>query len=185
MGLPKVKTSLDLTTPVLENLRPVLHNLDPFLQYVGEYTPEVQAFFANLAAASQFSEKNSNMPNGKGPKLHGLTTMSVLSPESLAIYPSRVGTDRSNAYPQPGAYKALASGLSVFSSANCANSAPSVSGRATETIPQSLIEQLVQFKVANAPETANNVPAPGCNQQGPFIFNGQSSQFPHVTYGGK
>ena len=37
---------------MLENLRPVLHNLDPFLQYTGEYVPELQAFFANLTAAT-------------------------------------------------------------------------------------------------------------------------------------
>src|SRR5271157_5026173 len=32
-GLPDVKTTLDLSVPVLENLRPVLHNLAPFLQF--------------------------------------------------------------------------------------------------------------------------------------------------------
>jgi len=109
----------------------------------------------------------------------------VLSPESLAIYPNRIGTDRSNAYPLPGAYQALSSGLSVFSSSNCADSAPSVSGPANETITEELLQQLIQFKVANAPETANSVPAPTCKQQGPFTFNGKTSQFPQVTYGGK
>ena len=184
VGLPKVKSTLDLTTPVLENLRPVLHNLDPFLQYTSEYVPEVQAFFANLTAATQWSEKTANT-EGKGPKLHSLQTMSVLSPESLAIYPSRIGTDRSNAYPLPGAYRSLASGLSVFSSAACANSAPSVSGPATETVSAETIKLLQEFKVANVPETANDVGAPGCVQQGPFTFNGKSSQFPHVVYEGK
>ena len=29
------------------------------------------------------------------------------------------------------------------------------------------------------------VAAPPCLQQGPFTFNGRTSQFPHVTYGGK
>ncbi len=64
-GLPDVKKTLDLTTPLLENLRPVLHNLDPFLQYTGEYVPELQAFFANLTAATQASEKNANTLHGK------------------------------------------------------------------------------------------------------------------------
>ena len=35
-GLPDLGKSLNLTVPVLENLRPVLHNLDPFLQYTGD-----------------------------------------------------------------------------------------------------------------------------------------------------
>jgi virulence factor Mce-like protein len=187
-GLPDVKKTLDLTVPVLENLRPVLHNLDPFLQYTGQYVPELQAFFANVTAASQASVGNSNIEatgTAHGPKQHYLTTMQVLSPESLALYPNRIGTDRSNAYPLPGTYKSLASGLPVFSSKTCANEAPSVSGPANETISEELLQQIIKFKVANAPETSNDVPAPGCNQQGPFTFNGQTSQFPHVTYGGK
>ena len=179
-GLPDLKKSLNLVVPVLENLRPVLHNLDPFLQYTGEYVPEVQAFFANITGATEASEPNSN--TATGPKLHLLTTMAVLSPQSLAIYPSPVGTARSNAYPHSGVYRSLVSGLPVFSSSACANSAPSVSGPANETVSTEIIEKLIQFKVANAPESSNSVPAPACVQQGPFTFNGETSQFPHVVY---
>jgi hypothetical protein len=108
--------------------------------------------------------------------------MAVLSPESLAIYPNQIGTARSDAYPHSGSYSSLASGLPVFSSSSCANSAPSVSGPANETVSTEIIEKLVQFKVANAPETANDVPAPACIQQSPFTFNGETSQFPKVVY---
>ena len=61
VGLPQVKKTLDLTVPILENLRPVLHNLDPFLQFTGEYVPELTSFFANLTAASQASLGNGNI----------------------------------------------------------------------------------------------------------------------------
>jgi phospholipid/cholesterol/gamma-HCH transport system substrate-binding protein len=187
-GLPEVKKTLNLTTPVLENLRPVLHNLDPFLQYTGEYVPELQAFFANLTAATQASEKNANIEAKGIPKEHLLTTMAVLSPESLAIYPSRIGTNRANAYPLPGSFGSLASGLSVFGSSSCANSAPSVSGPANETVSEELIKELTtpvhpgESAVANKPKESNSIPAPACNQQGPFTFNGQTSQFPHAIY---
>ncbi|HEY4427679.1 MAG TPA: MlaD family protein [Solirubrobacteraceae bacterium] len=181
-GLPDVKKTLDLTVPVLENLRPVLHNLDPFLQYTGEYVPEVQAFFANLTAASESHGRNGS--DQTGPSLHLLTSMNVLGPESLALYPSRIGTDRSNPYFHTGALHSLPSGLPVYSSSSCSNSAPAVSGPANETISESIIEQIIQFKAANAPEHPNEVPAPVCLQQGPFTFNGQTSQFPHVTFGG-
>jgi len=184
VGLPDVKKTLDLTVPVLENLRPVLHNLDPFLQYTGEYVPEVQAFFANLTAASASHGANGSTL-GVGPSEHLLTAMNVLSPESLAIYPSRIGTARSNPYFHSGAFNSLASGLPVFSSSSCANSAPSVSGPANETISEEIIKQIQGFGVANEPETPNKVAAPPCNQQGPLTFNGQTSQFPHVTYSGK
>jgi phospholipid/cholesterol/gamma-HCH transport system substrate-binding protein len=183
-GLPDTKKVFDLTTPLLENLRPVLHNFDPFLQYLGEYIPELQAFFANFTAASQAHISNSN--TDAGPAQHYLRTMLVLSPQSLAIYPRRSGNERSNPYFQPGAFRSLGSGgLQVFNTSSCSNPVPSVSGPADEAVPQSLIEQLIQFKVANAPESANEVPAPACTQQAPFTFNGQTSQFPHVIYGGK
>jgi virulence factor Mce-like protein len=184
-GLPDVKTTLGDTTTQLEAIRPVLHNLDPFLQYAGEYVPELQAFFANFTAATQAKGLNSNTKN-QGPQEHYLRTMQVLGPESLAIYSQRIGTDRSNPYFKPGAFRFLGNGgLQVFSNSACSNAVPSVSGPANETISQSLIEQIIQFKVANAPESPNTIPAPACNQQSPFTFNGQTSQFPHVTYGGK
>jgi phospholipid/cholesterol/gamma-HCH transport system substrate-binding protein len=184
-GLPYTKTVLDLTVPMLENLRPVLHNLDPFLQSLGDYVPELQSFFANLTAATEAHGANGSTENA-GPQQHYLRTMFVFSPQSLAIYPKRVGTGRANPYFQPGAFNALGSdGLQVFSASSCANSAPSISGPPNETISQGLIEQIIQFKIANAPGTANAVSAPPCSQQGPFTFNGQTSQFPHVVYGGK
>jgi phospholipid/cholesterol/gamma-HCH transport system substrate-binding protein len=184
-GLPDVGKTLDLTTTQLENLRPVLHNFDPFLQYLGEYVPELQAFFANLTAASQGHGENTNVPGG-GTGQHYLRIMNVLGPESLAVYPSKPGSHRGNPYFKPGAFRTLANGgLQVFSNSNCSNATPSISGPANETISQAFIEQLIQFHVANAPETPNAVPAPGCNQQGPFTFNGFTGQFPHAVYAGK
>jgi phospholipid/cholesterol/gamma-HCH transport system substrate-binding protein len=183
VGLPDVAKELGLTVPVLENTSPVLHNFDPFLKYVGEYVPELQALFANVTAASEAHDTNAD--NTAGPQQHYLRSMQVVSPQGLAVYNQRIGTDRGNPYFKPGAFSSLASGLPVFSNSACANSAPAVSGPANATVTQGLIEQLVELHVANAPETPNSVPAPACLQQGPFTFNGQSSQFPHVTYGGK
>jgi phospholipid/cholesterol/gamma-HCH transport system substrate-binding protein len=184
-GLPAVKTETELTVPILENVRPVLHNFDPFLQFAGEYVPELQAFFANFASATQAHNLDSNTEN-QGPQLHYLRTIQVVGPESLAIYTKRVGTNRANPYFQPGAFRALGNGgLKVFETGSCADSAPSVSGPANETISQTMIEQLIQFHVVNTPETPNSVSAPACNKQEPFTFNGQTGQYPHVVYGGK
>jgi virulence factor Mce-like protein len=183
-GLPDTKKFLDLTVPLLENFRPVIHNLDPFFQYLSMYVPELQAFFANFTAATQAHSKNSNVSGG--PPQHYLRAMNALSPESLAVYPIQPGTHRGNPYFKPGAFRTLLSGgLQVFNTSGCSNSVPSVSGPPNATVSQTLIEQIIQFKVANAPETPNAIPAPPCVQQGPFSFNGQTSQFPHVTYTGK
>jgi phospholipid/cholesterol/gamma-HCH transport system substrate-binding protein len=179
-GLPDVKKELDLTVPLLGATSPVLHNLNPFFQYLSEYVPELQALFANATAATLTHEKNKNIPGG--PQQHFLKAMQVLSPEGLSVYQQRIGTNRANAYPLPGAFGALASGLSVFSSASCANSAPSLSGPPLGTITKEIIQQLIEEHIVNAPESASNsVAAPACKQQGPFTFNGETSQFPHAT----
>jgi phospholipid/cholesterol/gamma-HCH transport system substrate-binding protein len=151
-GLPDLGKSLDLTVPVLENLRPVLHNLDPFLQYTGEYERELQAFFANLTSASASQSENGDLPSRESPKEHLLTTMAVLSPESLSLYANKVGTDRVNPYRLPGSLTELASGLSVFSGSGCANSAPAINGPRNETVTENVILKLIKFKVANRPE---------------------------------
>jgi phospholipid/cholesterol/gamma-HCH transport system substrate-binding protein len=201
-GLPQVKSITELTVPLLENFRPILHNFDPFLQYLGQYVPETQAFFANLTAASQAHLGNSNT-GGQGPPLHYLRTMQVFTPESLTTYTKRVGTNRANPYFQPGAFRALGNGgLKVFEAGSCAPSAPAVNGPTNETVSAELIENLIKFRIANPPEkpeglnpsnpgntaqpgAPNQVSAPACNQQGPFTFNGQTSQYPHVVYGGR
>ena len=184
VGLPDVAKELNLTVPVLENTSPVLHNFDPFLQYVGEYVPELQSLFANVTAASEAHGYNANT-GGQGPAEHYLRAMNVVTPQSLAVYNQRIGADRGNPYFKPGTFSSLASGLPVFSNSTCANSAPAVTGPPNATVTQGVIEQLIELHVANAPESANSVPAPPCLQQSPFTFNGQTSQFPHVVYNGK
>ena len=135
-----------------------------------------------------FGGKNTNIEgrSNAGPPQHFLQAMQVLTPEGLSVYTQRVGTNRANPYFKPGLFANLATGpLPVLSTSNCSNPTPSVSGPATEGISQSVIEELIKFKVANAPEAPNQVAAPPCLQQEPFSFNGQTSQFPHVVYGGK
>lgn len=183
-GLPLTSTMLDLTTKQLEEFRPVLHNFDPFLQYLSEYVPELQAFFANFTAATQSHGNNTNTKGG--PAQHYLTALNTLTPESLTVYGEKPGTHRGNPYFKPGAFRSLGNGgLQVFSNSNCGPTAPSISGPSNATISEEFIKQLIEFKVANAPETLNQIPAPACNQQSPFTFNGFTGQFPHVVYGGK
>jgi virulence factor Mce-like protein len=197
-GLPAFSKALKLLEPELANLPPVLHNLDPFLQYLGKYQAELQSFFGNFTAASEGRLGNAN--DKAAPIIHYLRTMQVFNTDNLAVLNERIGTDRGNAYPQPEAFNLLANGgLQVFSSSNCANSAPSVNGPPNETVSEQTIQELMGYvfeknpkgeyvkgqrtgpRVANESGTPNEVPAPACSQQGPLTFNGQSSQYPHVV----
>ena len=194
VGFPTVKQQLRLLVPILAAITPVLHNFNPFFEYLSEYMPELQALFANGTAATQVSEGNGDFPE-RGPRQHLLKVLQTLNPEGLSVYPQRVGTNRGNAYPLPGAFSTLASGLSVFSSSTCANSAPAASGPPLGTITKEVIEQLIgkptktgsvgatiEDHVLNDPEVpSNQVAAPACKQQAPFTFNGVTSQFPHAT----
>jgi virulence factor Mce-like protein len=132
-GLPSVKKGLQLTTPILAAFTPVLHNFNPFLEYLSQYVPELQSLFANGTAATLSHEKNADVPPG-APQQHLLKVMNVLTPEGLSVYQQRVGTNRGNAYPLPGTFNTLTTGLPVFSSANCADSAPAASGPPTGTV---------------------------------------------------
>jgi virulence factor Mce-like protein len=192
-GLPAFEQTLRLLPPLLGQASPVLRNLDPFLQFTGDYIPELQAFFANLTAATEAHDKNNDLQNDS--IQHYLRGLITITPEALAVYHQRIGTNRANPYFQPGGLRLLGSGgLQVFSAANCADSAPSVSGPANATVSQSIIEQLrgeiknakgeVEHStpVANKPEsTGNSVAAPPCAQQSPFTWEGATSQYPHVT----
>jgi hypothetical protein len=60
-----------------------------------------------------------------------------------------------------------------------------VSGPPNETATEEVIQQIQEFKVANKPGGTNEVAAPACLQQGPFTFNGHTSQFPHTIYEGR
>lgn len=180
-GLPALSKSLKLTEPLLKGLPPVLHNFDPFLRYTDEYLPELQAFFGNFTAASNAHFADGNAPNSIKTKLHYLRSNQYIGPESLAVQNHRSGNNRANAYPHPGVFSRLASGLPVFSASSCGESAPSVEGAANEYVSQELIEELIANKVVNAAGGGNDVAAPSCTKQQPFTFNGATSEFPHVV----
>jgi phospholipid/cholesterol/gamma-HCH transport system substrate-binding protein len=197
-GLPAFEQTLSQVTPLLAQVSPVLRNLDPFLQFTGDYIPEIQAFFANVTAATEAHDKNNDLASDSIQRyLRGLIT---IRPESLAVFNSRIGVNRANPYFQSGALRLLGSGgLQVFNAASCANSAPAVTGPPLGTVTEQIIEQL-QGKVTTAkgehekaPPVANEpskegeaarpnaVKAPACVQQSPFTWEGVTSQYPHVT----
>jgi phospholipid/cholesterol/gamma-HCH transport system substrate-binding protein len=185
-GLPAFERALSELTPVLSNATPSLRNFEPFLKYTGEYVPELQALFANATAATQAHDKNNDVGNNVANEQiqHYLRALQTVHPEGLAVYSQRIGTNRGNPYFQPEGFKLLGKGgLQVFSTAACANSAPSANpATANETVPKSIIEQLIADHVLNGPESkSNEVGAPACTQQRPFAWEGATSQYPRVT----
>src|SRR5207249_1195233 len=103
------------TKPLLEQLDPFLRQVIPISDYLGQFRHEVSAFFANVPASTQGSDRP---PGASGP-VHYLRLLQVLRPEDLAAYPTRVPSSRLNPYPQPGSQARLRQGLDVFGSYLC------------------------------------------------------------------
>lgn len=200
-GLPATDQFLDLAKPAISQLDPFLANLNPVLQFVGEYQRELVAFAANDAAASQAQYSPTNPGKGQAAFGHYLRAFTVLTPDNLAYMPNKTTKTRSNAYPVPGWYDRLASGLQVFDSGACGTIPvpaldpdavyPSTPVNLKNLLPQ--INQIIYAGEYNpdpgstgatgnlgvSPNNAAQLPAPNCDQQG--IMPGQSLQFPQVN----
>jgi virulence factor Mce-like protein len=178
-GARDVKKQLDETVPVLENVIPFSRNFNPFLEELARYVPELQAFFANVTAATQGVSQEGG---ATGPRLHYLRALNTINPDSLALYAQRSGFNRANPYQMPGASASIANGgLPVFNASSCPGPVPTISGPGNAQVPQSLIELLVQLGYIEPKGSTASVPRPACRQQGPFTINGRTTQFPQVS----
>jgi phospholipid/cholesterol/gamma-HCH transport system substrate-binding protein len=115
-GFPAArKLFRDQFPPLLRAVDPFLRNLNPFVTGLGLYKRELAATIANVAATA-----NARLPtNAAGVQVHYLRAMGPFTPESLASFPARTTTNRTNAYPQPLAMKSLASGFPSFDTRGC------------------------------------------------------------------
>jgi ABC-type transporter Mla subunit MlaD len=178
-GFPAVrKLFRDQFPPLLRALDPFLRNLNPVITGLGLYKHELTATMANVAS---MSNAILTTENSAGEHTHYLRVMGPFSPESLATYPSRVTTNRTNAYPQPLATKALATGLPSFDTRGCTSGVTATldpesfkdeafkarTKKGSEKEAEALFNLLKKYAFAEQTDSAA-VPAPGCTQQGPF-----------------
>lgn len=181
----------DQFPPLLRAVDPFLRNLNPLVAGIGLYKHELTAAMGNVAAMS-----NAILPteNKRGERTHYLRVLGPFAPESLATFPTRTTTNRTNAYAQPQAYAQLASGLPVFDDRGCTSGVTATLDPETPNNPTfyervetkeehesgspkeravRLFELLRKYAYATQEDSAA-VPAPGCTQQGPFNPVGRS-----------
>jgi virulence factor Mce-like protein len=173
-GLPALERTLDETRPLLRRIEPFLRDLQPVLDYVGPYRRELAAFFANAAAATNAADPP---VGGSGPAIKYLRTTNPLNSEVLAAYPRRIASNRSNPYPEPGAYSSLARGLPTFGSYLCAGAAadPALAPDDPNLEPQ--LRQIIEDFVF----TENRGRAPACTEQRPLgRLVDQAGRFPRL-----
>jgi phospholipid/cholesterol/gamma-HCH transport system substrate-binding protein len=173
-GLPASSRFLDDTSTLLGQLDPFLRNFNPFFRYLSLFRHEIASTFANdtavLEATDQIGAK----------RVHYLRLTSPVNPEALAVYPQRQGWSRGNAYLAPGAYNKLPQGLDVFDPRQCgANPYPTLAPPSA-SLSEDLRNRIILYFLNRGQTTA-----PPCRKQAPFTFNGQTTDYPHVTQDAK
>jgi phospholipid/cholesterol/gamma-HCH transport system substrate-binding protein len=190
-GLPATSQVLNNTRPILRRLDPFLRNLTPIFDYLGLYKREIGAFFANDSAATQytFQPLNKAVPgplNKSNGNIHVLRVSNPMNPEVMAGFPSRLSTNRSNPYTEPGAYDRLAQGrpLPVFGNYVCgATPVPDAPAAVDPYWPQTLVDRVNEFVYGGA---HNKGAAPPCEAQAPLgtlkipSLSGQTGAYPRL-----
>lgn len=118
-GLPALGDFLDGLRPVLNELDPFLANLNPVIQFLEFHKKTVTDFL--VAPGHALSGAYEPVPGDPAPR-HGLRQLGYTSPETLAIHPSRLATNRGNGYLAPNAlndFSAAANG--IFANFDCKN----------------------------------------------------------------
>jgi phospholipid/cholesterol/gamma-HCH transport system substrate-binding protein len=177
-GLPALQRFLDDLRPLLGQFDPFLRQLEPPLQGLAVYRRELTAFFANVAASTEATDKPPNSPQ----PVHYLRSTNPVNPEALAVYPRRLGTNRTNPYEFPGAFANLSQGLPVYEARQCGVIPTPVLGSDPALISPSLQTLITQYLYGQA-SNPGPVPAPPCVKQGKFPALGsvqELTDYPHV-----
>src|SRR5919198_88517 len=168
-GLPALERFLDELHPVLAEFDAPLRQLNPALLSISQYKEELPAFFANVVGATE-----AKTPNG----VHYLRTSNPLNLENLAVYPRRIGTNRTTPYAFPSFERNLPNGLDSYETRQCRNGVPTIATDVLNSVlPAPLVQNIVKFTQA----ASTVVPAPPCKQQPKFPFGGQTTQYPRVA----
>ena len=172
-GFPAAERLLDDLEPFLQQVHPAMDQVIPILQFLAPYKREITSFLANSTAATQARSAVS------GARVHYLRTANPLHPQLLAAYPRRIGSNRPNPYTLPGAYAPLTA-LPEFETRQCDRGDPQIilDDQAVELLGQQAVDTI--NRLLQPPARGSQVAAPPCNQQEPFDFQGNRTQFPRV-----
>jgi virulence factor Mce-like protein len=121
-GFPAAERVLRDARPLLAQVEPAANQIVPILDWIGLYKRELTAFFANTVAVTQAKTP--------GTAVHYLRTTNPFNPENLAVYPRRIGSNRPNAYMQPGGSNNLPRGLEVYEDRHCNRTGPGIGNQA-------------------------------------------------------
>ena len=132
-GIPAAQRILEDARPLIAQLDPAGRQLVPIVDFLGLYKSEITAFFANTVATTQARDIAT--------RVHYLRTTNPLNLENLAVYPKRIGSNRTNPYMLPRGFDKLASGLDSFETRHCGRALPTISS-APAPVPGGTVPEL-------------------------------------------
>jgi ABC-type transporter Mla subunit MlaD len=157
--------------PLLTRLDPFLDQLNPPLVAIRAYRREITAFLANTAAATNGFNLSSE---AGGEATRYLRTVAPLNPEALAGFPSRLKSNRTIPYVQPGGFTELSQGLESFSTSQCSSGANATIDPADAgAFPEGFFDRLQEFAFAGE-LSSDDIPAARCDKQDRFESLGGS-----------
>jgi phospholipid/cholesterol/gamma-HCH transport system substrate-binding protein len=180
-GFPALSDFLGGLRPVLDELDPFLANLNPLVRYIEFQRATVARFLVTPGMA--LSGRYRGEPGDPAPR-HGLRQLAYVSSEGLSIYPSRLATNRGNAYLAPGALNGFSAATNgIFPNFDCKN---------TDYTPTSQDPDEQQILPGQSVPDVNDGDPPGttptqfapCFIQGPFpkspLGGFGDGRFPHL-----
>jgi virulence factor Mce-like protein len=179
-GFPALVDITQQLRTLFSHLSPTLRNLEPMLTWAGKYGPDIQAFFANLTAASLTNDKPATTAPLGTALAYRFRATPQITPLAISAYSTLIGSSRANAYGLPGTDQ-IAGSQEVFNTRACTRGDPVIP---TSTPAQaeltSLLTNLGVTRLGSVGESAT-VAAPQCDQQAPFVVDGVSSAYPHLA----
>jgi len=167
-GLPALRDLLRGAKPLLAALDPFLEQLNPALQWLEFDQYQVSDFISNGAFPLTKTAPTPGVPGGAGPSVgHVLRTLGPTGVESAGIFPTRLSTNRGNAYASILALTETpqTAKFGLPPSFDCRNAGGEVTPN--EGMP--------------SPFGGGPQAHPGCFVQGPLPFLGNTGAFPHVN----
>lgn len=116
-GVPATTAIVRSAHPVFKRLVPTLQEAQPVVDYAGLYKEDIVAQYQNLGSSLQATAPT----EAGGTPLHYLRALVPFTSEGLEVYQERLGTNRHNPYPRPGAQRRLAQGLESFDCTHTGN----------------------------------------------------------------
>lgn len=164
-SLPATREILTELRPLLREVGPTLGELNPLLDWLSQHAQTLTDLFGNLGVATN-AKTISRDPKATG---HYLRQYGPAGAETVAVHPTRLGTNRGNAYFNPlsllGPQLAASNILQSFDCKNAGGTPPSGDKPSTDPSP------------ANPSAGAGS---PACRTQAPYTFQGKSQRFPRV-----